>query len=42
VLGCSHLPAPLETFIVRLGNELPDNLGFRGSKLLDEVLKLGL
>lgn len=28
VLGCPHLPALREIFIVRLGNELPDDLGF--------------
>jgi hypothetical protein len=42
VLGCPHLPALREIFIVRLGDELPDNLGFRGSELLDELLELGL
>jgi hypothetical protein len=42
MLGCPHLPDLREIFIVRLGDELPDDLGFRGSKLLDELLELGL
>jgi hypothetical protein len=42
MLGCPHLPARREIFSVRLGNKLPDNLGFRDSKLLDELLKIRL
>jgi hypothetical protein len=42
VLGCPHVPARRKVLRLRLGDELPDNLGFRGSKLLDELLKLGL
>ena len=42
VLGCPHLPILREIYIIRLEDELPDNLGFRGSKLLDELLKLNL
>jgi hypothetical protein len=41
-LGCPHRPALWEIFSVRLGDELPDDLGLRGSKLLDELLERGL
>jgi hypothetical protein len=41
-LGSPHVPALREIFIVRLGDELPDDLGFRGAKLLHELLELGL
>jgi hypothetical protein len=41
VHGCPHLPIR-EIFIVGLEDELSDNVGFRGSKLLDELLELGL
>jgi hypothetical protein len=42
LLGYSHLPALRKIFGVRLGEELADNLGFRGTKLGDELLKLDL
>ena len=37
-----HLPALREIFIVRLSDELPDNLSFRGAKSFDELLELAL
>jgi hypothetical protein len=38
LFGGSHLPAFWKVFIIRLSNELPNNLGSRGPKLLDELL----
>jgi hypothetical protein len=37
-----HLPTRRKILGLRLGDELPDDLGFRGAKLLDELLELGL
>jgi hypothetical protein len=41
-LCCFHVPALGIIFACRLSNELADNVGFRGSELLDKVLQLGL
>ena len=41
-LCCLHVPAHWKILGFGMGDEVPDNLSFRGSKLLDELLKLGL
>jgi hypothetical protein len=40
-LCCPHVPALWEVFKSGLGDEVADDLGFRGAKLVDELLEFG-